>query len=353
MQKVDLFLFGAGASHGARSVDPPPLGANLHRYVLDYLCLPKAWGEMGILEDPADGTRTEKTRLNMKQRLAGANSYEQLVDQLRRQNERDLLKKLNLLMAYALTPPITDNPKVDNAFAEEIDLYDCFLLKHFPNREMLQATCFITLNYDCLLERALCRCYHQSPDPNELQCLCSRIDYRLSPPQNNIPGIEVLKPHGSINWVPDETLGKEMYVQRPVTTILQGNTQEYTEINAVGSPQHKGDIDIVVAHYAPEKEAQINPGLLKRIRDLSLKRIRQSTTLTIIGVHLPSNPLPGNPSDDPFLHEFLNVASHRTGNGLPVYFVNISDSELRDASSRGFTPIKWTFEEYVNQPTRG
>ena len=132
MQKLDLFLFGAGASHGARFVDPPPLGADLHHYVLDYLCLPKAWGELGVLEEPADGTRTENTRLNLKQRLTAANSYEQLVDQLRRRNERDLLQKLNLLMAYALTPPINDNSKVDNAFAEKIDLYDRFLLKHFP-----------------------------------------------------------------------------------------------------------------------------------------------------------------------------------------------------------------------------
>lgn len=120
-------------------------------------------------------------------------------------------------MAYALTPPINDNPKVDNAFAEKTDLYDHFFLKHFSNRETLQATCLITLNYDCLLQRALCRCYHRSLDPNELQCLCSRIDYRLHPPPNNIPGIEVLKPHGSINWIPDEMLGTEMYVQRPVT----------------------------------------------------------------------------------------------------------------------------------------
>jgi hypothetical protein len=74
-----------------------------------------------------DGTHTEKTRLNLKQHIACANSYEQLVDQLRQRDERDLLEKLNLLMAYALTPPINDNPKVDNAFVEKEDLYDRFL----------------------------------------------------------------------------------------------------------------------------------------------------------------------------------------------------------------------------------
>lgn len=345
MQKLDLFLFGAGASHGARSVDPPPLGANLHHYVLDYLCLPKAWGELGILEDPADGTRTDKTRLHLKQLLKTANSYEQLVDQLRRRDEQDLLEKLNLLMAYALTPPINDDPKVDTAFIEKVDLYDRFLLKHFSNRRALQTAGFITLNYDCLLERALCRCYHRSPEPNELQCLCRHINYWL---HNDILGIEVLKPHGSINWIPDVTLGGEMYVQRPVVTIRQGNIKEWTRINAVDSPQHKGHAEIAVAHYAPEKEAQINPGLLKTIRDLSLDRIRQSTTLTIIGVHISGNPL-----DDPFLDEFLRLASHRAANGLPVYFVNICDSELREASSRGFTSKKCTFEGYITQSNMG
>jgi hypothetical protein len=348
VQKLDLFLFGAGASHGARSVDPPPLGTNLHRYVLDYLSLPKAWGELGILEDPADGNRTDKTRLHLKQLLKTANSYEQLVVQLMRRDECDLLKKLNLLMAYALTPPINDDPKMDNAFVEKADLYDRLLYKHFPNRRTLQNACFITLNYDCLLDRALCRCYHRSPDPNELRCLCSHINYRLHPQRTDILIIEVLKPHGSINWVADVTLGDAMYVQRPVVSISQSTPDEWTAINAVDSPKHKGHAEIAVAHYALKKEAQINSGLLKEIRDLSLERISQSTTLTIIGVHIPNNPL-----DDPFLDKFLNLASHHARNGLRVYFVNICDSELREASSRGFTSKKCTFEGYVNQQTMG
>ena len=348
MQKLDLFLFGAGASHGARPVDPPPLGTELHRYVLDYLCLPKAWGELGVLEEPADGTRTEKIRLDLKQRLEVASSYEQLVAQLRQRDEGDLLKKLNLLMAYALTPPINDDPKVDNAFVGKVDLYDRCLLKHFSNREELQTACFITLNYDCLLERALCRCYHHPPDPTELQCLCSHINYQLHQQRHDVLGIEVLKPHGSINWVADVTGGDAMYVQRPVVHISQDNHEEYTAINAVDSPQHKGHAEIAVAHYAPQKEAQINRSLLKNIRELSLERIRQSTTLTIIGVHIP-----GSPSDDPFLYEFLSLASNRARNGLQVYFVNNCDSELREASSRGFTSKKLTFEGYVNQQTTG
>ena len=342
MQNLDLFLFGAGASHGARPVDSPPLGATLHSYLLNYLYLPKA--ELGILEEPADGTRTDKTRSHLKQRLEATNSYEQLVDQLRQQGERDLLEKLNLLMAYTLTPPIKSDPKVDDAFVEKEDLYDRFLLKYFPGRETLQTACFITLNYDCLLERALCRCYHHPPDPKELRCLCSHIDYQLHPPSNDIPKIKVLKPHGSINWIADVTRGDQPHVQDPVVIIDQDDAEEWTRVNVVDSPQHKGHAKIAVAHYARKKEAQINADLFKAIRGLSLEQVERSTTITIIGIHIPNSPV-----DDPFLDDFFDLAKHRTQTGLPVYFVNNCDSELRKASSMRFIPKKCTFEEYVAQ----
>jgi hypothetical protein len=80
-------------------------------------------------------SKYKKDTLKLKQRLEAANSYEQLVDQLRQRDERDLLEKLNLLMAYALTPPINSGPKVDNAFVEKADHYDRFLLKHFSSTE--------------------------------------------------------------------------------------------------------------------------------------------------------------------------------------------------------------------------
>jgi hypothetical protein len=203
---------------------PPPLGANLHHYVLDYLCLPKA--ELGILEEPADGTRTKETRLRLKQLLKSSNSYEQLVTQLRQNNEGELLKKLNLLMAYALTPPRNDDPRKDNAFVEKADLYDDFLNRRFLNRATLQTACFITLNYDCLLERALCRCYHHPPDPNELRCLCSHIDYQLHAQSDDIFKIKVFKPHGSINWIADVTLGDQPYVPDTVVTIDQDDSED-------------------------------------------------------------------------------------------------------------------------------
>lgn len=342
MKKLDLFLFGAGASHGARSVDSPPLGANLHRYVLDYLCVPKVWRELGILEEPADGTRTDTIRLRLKDELKAARSYEELVTQLIQRGERDLLEKLNLLMAYSLTPPISEDPKFDNAFVEKPDLYDRFIHKHFPNMSALETACFITLNYDCLLERALCRCYHHLSDPNELRCSCSHIDYQLHAQSDDIFKIKVFKPHGSINWIADVTLGDQPYVPDTVVTISQDDSEEWTRIAVLNSPKHHGHAKIAVAHYSPKKKAQINRDLLKEIRRRSLRQVEQATSLTIIGVHMPSKP-----GDDPFLDDFFDLASRRAQNGLPVYFINIWEAELREASSRGFIPKHSTFADYV------
>src|SRR6185437_733223 len=111
---------------------------------------------------------------------------------------------------------------------------------------------FITLNYDCLLERAICRSYHQEPDATAQQCLCEHVNYRLD---DSPSGIEVLKPHGSISWAADVTLGDgTLQKDSPIPivgTIYQRHIMEWTKVDPLRSPE--GHIDIVVAHYAPLK----------------------------------------------------------------------------------------------------
>ena len=115
-----LFLFGAGASAGARHPSPP-LGHQLHEYVRRYL--EEAEDKLSILEEPQDGIETDQVRQELKEYLHSAQSYESLVDKLRVADE-PLVKKLNLLMAYSLSPPINDDPKVDDEFVEKPDEYD-------------------------------------------------------------------------------------------------------------------------------------------------------------------------------------------------------------------------------------
>ena len=271
-----LFLFGAGASTGARH-PPPPLGHHLHEYVGRYLR--EAWDELNILEEPQDGTETDQVRQRLKQHLHSTGSYESLVNELRSNSESDLLPKLNLLMAYALSPPINDDPRVDDAFIEKSDGYD-ELLKIVGTENV----CFVTLNYDCLLKRAICR-YISRPLKGEGQCLCKHVAYRLSEGDS---GVEVLKVHGSINWIADTTLGNgTLAVNEDIPGVVRighNGVNEWNKVDAADSP--KGHEDIVVAHYERQKRAQANPDLLERIRSMAIERVTKSHRVSIIGVRL-------------------------------------------------------------------
>ena len=334
-----VVLFGAGASYGARREPRPRLGSQLHDYVRDYL--KAVWSELNDLED-SDGTRTSRVRKELDRRLHGAISFEALANDLLTQQNFSLLQKLNALMAYALTPPINDNPRVDNSFVEQPDMYDSFLSKNFPASGSLRSSSFITLNYDCLLERVICRSYHQEPDPIAQQCLCEHVNYRLD---DNSSGIEVLKPHGSINWAADVTLG-DGTLQRDspipiVGTFHQGHIMEWTKVDPLRSPE--GHIDIVVAHYAPLKIPQANPNLLQKIRNLAIDRTRDAALIEIIGVHLPPDP-----SDDPFLWKLLELMAYEAEANCRVVYVNPDPKEIERARDYyHFETIVKIFQDYV------
>ena len=334
-----VILFGAGASYGARREPRPRLGSQLHDYVRDYL--KAVWSELNDLED-SDGTRTSHVRKELDRRLQGAISFEALVNDLLIQQNFSLLQKLNALMAYALTPPINNNPRVDNSFVEQPDMYDRFLSKNFPASGSLRSSSFITLNYDCLLERAICRSYHQEPDPIARQCLCEHVNYRLD---DNSSGIEVLKPHGSINWVADVTLGDgRLEADSPIPivgTIHEGHIMEWTKVDPLPSPE--GHTDIVVAHYAPLKIPQASPNLLQKIRSLANARARDAAFIEIVGVHLPPDP-----SDDPFLSDLLELMKRNEQADCRVVYVNPDPDEIERARDYyHFEVVEKTFQDYV------
>lgn len=129
-----IVLFGAGASYGARSEHRPPLGTGLLGYVERYLGKKfpelREWDSYDVATDSM--TATQGVRNKLKQLLANAQSYEELAARLSECNERDLLAKLNFLMAGAMTPPLfpptlDDEPRVDDSFIEQPDIYDAFL----------------------------------------------------------------------------------------------------------------------------------------------------------------------------------------------------------------------------------
>ena len=347
MEKVNrVVLFGAGASYGARE-PRPPLGKDLHCYVLKYLQM--AWDELSELED-GDGARTEEVRKKLEQLLEKESSFEGMANRLLDKGEKDLLGKLNYLMACALTPPLLPregepkgDPKVDEAFIEKEDIYDEFLHRRFPSREKLEKTTFITLNYDCLLERAICRFLNESQNKED-QCLCKHVNYWLT---EDGSGIEVLKPHGSINWVHDTSdYGRPIENNCiPIDGFVSGEVMSWNNIKSVPSPKGCGDGgDIVLAHYAPGKKAQANPGTLLKIRELALERVKNADVIEIIGMHLPTDSL-----DDPFLSKLLDLMKTRVMAGTcKVDHITPDTPEAAKARSTfNFNPIQVTFREYV------
>jgi len=339
-----IVVFGAGASHGAR-IPSPPLGTDLHRYVRKHLCA--AWDELGSLEEQAEFP-TDRIRHKLRGWLDKTQSFETLVSQLIHAQKGPFLEKLNLLMAYALTPPMTDDPRADGSFEERRDVYDRFLAPTARSPQELESTTFVTFNYDCLLERAICRCLGtRGPLQGEGQCLCKHVNYHLT---DNSGEIEVLKPHGSINWVADILDGDGSIAEGteiPVTgTLLAGGVFEWNKIRAVVSLIGQGHEEIVIAHYAPEKRPQINPGTLWKIRNLARTRIEEAGLVTIIGLHLPTDPM-----EDPFLSELLETMKRvrRTGQAQVDYISPDPRQTEKARSSFGFNAVQKTFDKYVAQ----
>ena len=298
-------------------------------------------GELSYIED-GDGTQTSQIRKELDHLLSQTSSFETLANSLLSKRKFLLLQRLNAVMACALTPPINDDPKVDDSFVEKPDAYDDFLTKNSRNIDGLQNAHFITLNYDCLLERAICRRYEQ-PLAEGQQCLCSHVNYRLD---EKTTGIEILKPHGSINWVADTILGdghiEESSPIPMVGSIRQDSVMEWTKIDVV--PSAESHTDIVLAHYALNKIPQANPDLLEKIRGLALQRATEASSITLIGIHIPDNP-----SDDPFLNEMFRVLNQKAHQGLIVNYINPAPTEIDKAASWGFRTKQMSFQHYVSE----
>jgi len=146
-----IVLFGAGASRGAREEPSPPVGNELHEYVGKYLDKKfpelREWDSYDVTADSVTAYHGVRNKLN--QLLVSTQPFERLADRLSRRHQRDLLAKLNFLMACAMTPPIFppipyDEPRVDDSFIEQPDIYDVFLEKTFATSQEWSTISFIT-----------------------------------------------------------------------------------------------------------------------------------------------------------------------------------------------------------------
>jgi hypothetical protein len=325
------------------------LGKTLHEYVARYLEKKfselREWDSYDPTTDPV--TASHGVRNKLKRLLASAQSFEGLANCLSRSPERDLLEKLNFLMACAMTPPIfpltpQDEPRVDDAFIEQCDVYDAFLKKNFTSSEERASVSFITLNYDCLLERAICRTFYRGPLSEESRCLCNHVDYSFG--SQPTQGIKVLKPHGSINWLGDLAGLRSDIGNDPITVSFDCNNRpSYKHVKIVPTPIEQEPEELVIAHYAPGKQAQANPDLLHKIQDLANARVREADFIEIIGVHLPPDS-----GDDPFLWNLLELMQREVRATRRVIYVNPDSNDAKEARDYyHFETIQKPFQEYV------
>lgn len=338
MEKQVVF-FGAGASYGARE-PRPPLGIELHQRVLWHF--EKIYEEMNTWENEP-GTEWENepgseiVRQRLTNHLKNASSYESLANTLLEKGETALLIKLNFLLATYMTPPRNHDPKVDDAFVEKRDVYDEWLEKMVKIPKDFKHFTFITLNYDCLLERAICRTFF-THDEREGQCLCTHIHYPFI--GGPTTGVEVLKLHGSINWIGDSwgEPGKNG-ISLPIFLDGSKKISTYKNIELISTCMGRDPDELVLATYAPGKHPQANPQLFKDIKKRAMKKIAEAQKIEIIGVHIPPNE-----QDDPTLWELF-----QTLQGKNVDFINPSKVENNLAKiSFGFNPIKQSFKEFVD-----
>lgn len=345
-----VVLFGAGASHGARDEARPPVGNKLHEYVAAYLEKKfrelREWDSHDVTTDSM--TATHGVRNKLKQLLANAQSYEGLAGRLSECNEWNLLTKLNFLMAGAMTPPLfpltpDDEPRVDDSFIEQRDVYDAFVEKRFATSEEWAKTSFITLNYDCLLERAICRVLFKGPQEGESRCLCRHVNYCLRA-EGDQP-IEVLKPHGSINWVGDLVGSANNEGTILITHSLEPDGRpSYKQVQSVPSSIRRDPDELIIATYAPGKRPQANPELLSSIQERSKSRAQGALLVEIIGVHLPT----GDAIEDPFLSDLLELMANKVKTGCRVIYVNPNEAEIKIAEDQyHFETVPLKFREYV------
>lgn len=234
-----IFLFGAGASHGAGDVVPgnPPLGAQLYPQLAEHFK-----GSWGCL--PADAHEAF-TAGNFETGMAVIyNRYSTAVP---------------VLMQELAVYLVQYRPYSGNT------LY-CHLINTLRDTELFSNTIFSTLNYDCLLEFSLLR---QGLLPSYFE---------------NASDIPVWKLHGSCNWFSHEVKATSG-VQYTKDVVWEGGVEAFFDIGEVvrNCLVNQG-LAPVMALYMIGKPLQVSPSALHDIQTNWQQAVFLAQTVVCVGV---------------------------------------------------------------------
>ena len=368
-----LLIIGAGASRGARDssdeMSCPPLGNNLCRFLLHYLDNFEERKFQGLERENGNphkmhqGYFDRDTFHAVKKFLKYAEckygsadnivSYEAaILDYLNSsyssallgafktqplkkkywdgRNDGRLLDHLNRLIALIFS----GDPYAGPAFKEGSDLYDDLILK-LRIEECPSKWSVISFNYDILFEQAATRA----------GCFDSSSRHVKADGETNLNFIEVLKPHGSINWFPlvdqnndgrdvfNVTLNKKIGFPARETTSskVEPNFCELQKCLQITTSYNSP----IMAHYTTEKPVLNNFNTIIKQREACVKVARDSKQTIIVGLRPPKD---GESEDDPVLSEIFHNLSGQ------VKYVN---STCTSMDQYGFEIIQKKLSEFI------
>jgi len=236
-----VLLFGAGASV---ATDPhvlpgrPPLGRELYDQLAEFA--PGVWGQGSHLGQYADVFRNDFE--------AGMN------DRLQQEPTPSVLEWLRYLAMYFAQFTLKEGGE---------DPYSN-LIRRLHDRAVISASICASLNYECLLE---------------LAALSNGID--VSYEGRIDQGIEVLKPHGSCNFMTSDLSTYKYQLTNPGAQV--GGGFEIVDLKAVEHTLGENRFS-VTSMYAWGKNTPVGGTRLQQIRNRFNEAVRTASRLIIVGV---------------------------------------------------------------------
>lgn len=271
-----MLILGAGASYGSRPTCQPPLGQNLAEWLLEKAKMLKSNSVHCPRSSNLEEANINDSIINLFQSKKLTN-YEDIISCLWRNDDLINLYDVNKFISFCFSSP---NKGLIPEFENKEDEYDT--LADFISADY-HAWGVISLNYDCLFEKALKRKripYHQS---------------RGCELNHSNKSVCFVKPHGSINWF------SSSYMQPGQThnmfeigsnNLLSTNSMhvEYLECNQIIAHLLNDHYSYpVMAHFSNEKYPDHDPCHLEKVRDYALRMPNMCTEAYVIGVKPPKD----------------------------------------------------------------
>jgi len=238
-----VFLFGAGASHGAIGVKPylPPLGCDLYDRLAKQF--PGTWGAASQFAGVADGFK---------------NDFEAAMEQYCNEHSATaVVSALNDMARYFAT-----------FYPDGTDLYS-ELVRALKARSLIAQTVFSSLNYDCVFEKAALR-------------LSYRVHYEGVDSAPVAPGdVRVIKPHGSCNFLTSETDQRIRAILFTGSTVEAGIEAQNPE--SVCAALETRTRWAVMSNYASNKITPLSPAQITQVRNGFAARLASAVKIIVIG----------------------------------------------------------------------